>query len=179
MLRPVRRIVTENDENGKSRVWMDAPATNTITVLTELWTTDDTPGRNDSRIDMGAKSKKLEPPRRGTLFRYFQLPPESLVAHLSDAERWAQGRQWFADMNAADIWVDSPRHPSVHKSDSTDYIILLSGKITLVLDQEEVDLEPFDVVVQRGTNHAWANRGTEDALLMAVLVDESWQRSEA
>ena len=179
MLRPVRRIVTENDENGKSRVWMDGSATNTITVLTELWTTDDSRGRNDTRVDRGAQSTQLEPPRRGTLFRYFQLPPESLVAHLSDAERRAAGKQWFADMNAADIWVDSPLHPSMHKSDTTDYIILLSGKVTLVLDTEEVELQPFDVVVQRGTNHAWANRGTEEALLMAVLVDETWQRSES
>ena len=83
----------------------------------------------------------------------------------------SQGRQWFADMKAADIWVDSPRHPSVHKSDSTDYIILLSGKITLVLDQEEVDLEPLDVVVQRGTNHAWANRSNKHARVAFVLVD--------
>ena len=79
-------------------------------------------------------------------------------------------------MNASHIQVDTTRHPSMHKSDSTDYIILLSGRITLVLDHDEVDLEPLDVVIQRGTNHAWANRGTEDALLMAVLVDESWQR---
>ena len=176
MLRPVGRIVTENDENGKSRVWLDGPATNTITVLTELWTTDDSRGRNEIRADRGAASTQLEPPRRGTLFRYFQLPPESLVADLSAAERSAESRQWFADMNAEHIWVDSPRHPSMHKSDTTDYIILLSGTVTLVLDHGEVELQPFDVVVQRGTNHAWANRGTEEALLMAVLVDESWQR---
>jgi quercetin dioxygenase-like cupin family protein len=59
----------------------------------------------------------------------------------------------------------------MHQSPTTDYIILLKGKITLVLDTEEVDLQPLDVVIQRGTNHAWVNRGTEDALLMAVLVD--------
>ena len=176
MLRPVRRIVTENDENGRSRIWMDAAATNLITSLTELWRTDEEPGRNERKVDMAASSTQLEPPRRGTLFRYFQLPPESQVAHLSDVERWEQGRQWFVDMNASHIQVDTTRHPSMHKSDSTDYIILLSGRITLVLDHDEVDLEPLDVVIQRGTNHAWANRGTEDALLMAVLVDESWQR---
>jgi quercetin dioxygenase-like cupin family protein len=59
----------------------------------------------------------------------------------------------------------------MHKSKTTDYIILLKGQITLMLDDGEVDLQPLDVVVQRGTNHAWVNRGTEDALLMAVLVD--------
>jgi uncharacterized cupin superfamily protein len=59
----------------------------------------------------------------------------------------------------------------MHKSKTTDYIILLSGQITLMLDDGEVDLKPLDCVVQRGTNHAWINRGEEDALLMAVLVD--------
>jgi hypothetical protein len=177
MLRPVRRIVTENDENGKSRVWLDAPATKTITVLTELWLTDDKPGRNETRVDMAEKSTGIEPPRRGTIFRYFQLPPESLVAHLSDAERWEQGRQWFADMNASNMLVDTSKHPASHKSHTTDYIILLSGSVTLVLDLDEVELKPFDVVIQRGTNHAWANRGSEDALLMSVLVDESWHQA--
>jgi hypothetical protein len=43
--------------------------------------------------------------------------------------------------------------------------------VTLLLDQGEVDLKPFDVVVQRGTNHAWVNKGKEPALIAAVLVD--------
>ena len=59
----------------------------------------------------------------------------------------------------------------MHKTSTTDYIILLAGRITLVLDRGEVDLQPFDVVVQRGYNHAWVNRGDENALLMAALVD--------
>jgi quercetin dioxygenase-like cupin family protein len=71
------------------------------------------------------------------------------------------------------------RHPAMHKSNTTDYIILLSGSITLVLDTEERDLKPFDVVIQRGTNHAWVNRGSEDALLMAVLVDDGASNAEA
>ena len=39
------------------------------------------------------------------------------------------------------------------------------------LDYGEVHLKQFDVVIQRGTNHAWVNRGTEKALLAAVLID--------
>ena len=42
-----------------------------------------------------------------------------------------------------------------------------------LLDNEEVDLKPFDVVVQRGTNHAWVNNGDEPALLIAVLIDSN------
>ena len=62
--------------------------------------------------------------------------------------------------------------PGMHKSRTPDYIILLSGSIHLVLDKDEVELQPFDAVVQRGTNHSWLNRGTQDALLMAVLIDD-------
>jgi quercetin dioxygenase-like cupin family protein len=75
-------------------------------------------------------------------------------------------------MKGAHLQPDTSRHPTMHRSQTTDYIVLLSGQITLVLDKEERDLKPFDVVVQRATNHAWVNRGTEDALLMAVLVDD-------
>ena len=50
-------------------------------------------------------------------------------------------------------------------------IILLEGEVTLLLDAEEVDLKPFDVVIQRGTNHAWINKGPTTALLAAILID--------
>ena len=43
----------------------------------------------------------------------------------------------------------------------------------MILDEEEIDLKPFDVVVQRGTNHAWVNNGSEPALLIAVLIDSN------
>ena len=59
----------------------------------------------------------------------------------------------------------------MHKTETIDYIILLKGDVSLILDEDEVRLKPFDVVVQRGTNHAWVNHGDEPALLIAVLID--------
>ena len=59
----------------------------------------------------------------------------------------------------------------MHKTKTIDYIILLSGDVTLLLDEDEVRLKPFNVVVQRGTNHAWVSNGNEPALLIAVLID--------
>src|SRR6202000_2084717 len=143
----------------------------TIGVLTELWKTESTPASNAGTRDNAADSDRLEPPRAATLFRYFQTPPESLRSHLSTEERYKASADWFAEMNGGHLQPDTSRHPSMHKSKTTDYIILLAGEITLMLDDGEVDLKPLDCVVQRGTNHAWVNRGTEDALLMAVLVD--------
>lgn len=171
MLKQVRRIVTENDENGKSRVLFDGPADNVITVLTELWTTENGAHDHKTPVDMGGRSNSLEPPKGGTVFRFFEIAPESHSAHLSQEERQRVGREWFAAMGGGHLQPDTTRHETMHKSPTTDYIVLLSGQITLLLETEERDLKPFDVVIQRGTNHAWINRGNENALLLAVLVD--------
>lgn len=63
----------------------------------------------------------------------------------------------------------------MHQTKTIDYIILLEGDVTLLLDEDEVQLKPFNVVVQRGTNHAWINNGTEPALLIAVLIDSEFK----
>ena len=93
------------------------------------------------------------------------------MANLSDAKKRELWASLFKAMNASDAQPDTRRDPGMHRTPTTDYIILLSGQITLVLDKQEVDMRPFDTVIQRGTNHAWVNKGSEDALLMAVLVD--------
>ena len=79
--------------------------------------------------------------------------------------------QMFEAAGAAHVRVDTKRHPSMHKTDSVDYIVLLKGDVTALLDVGEVQMKPFDVLIQRGTNHGWVNYGTEPALLVAVLVD--------
>jgi mannose-6-phosphate isomerase-like protein (cupin superfamily) len=176
-MRQIRRIVTTDDAEGKSGVLIDGDASRTITVLTELWITGATAPDHRDRIDHAARSDRLEPPPGGTLFRFFEIAPESEMAHLSEAEKRKANADWFAAMNGAHLQPDTSRHPAMHRSHTTDYIILLSGEITLVLDKDERTLKPFDCVVQRGTNHAWVNRGAEPALLMAVLVDAKPGRS--
>jgi hypothetical protein len=59
----------------------------------------------------------------------------------------------------------------MHTTSTIDYVVVLRGRVTLLLDQAEVALCPFDVVVQRGTNHYWLNPGSDPALLMGVLLD--------
>ena len=59
----------------------------------------------------------------------------------------------------------------MHRTASIDYGIVLEGEITLILDDSEVTLRAGDVVVQRGTDHAWANRGDTIAKVVFVLVD--------
>lgn len=62
--------------------------------------------------------------------------------------------------------------PRRHRTDSVDYIVVLSGEIYMRLDGEEiVHLKAGDVLVQRGTIHDWFNKGSEPCVIAAVLVD--------
>ena len=59
----------------------------------------------------------------------------------------------------------------MHRTESVDYGIVIEGELTLVLDDSEVPLRVGSVVVQRGTNHAWANRSGRPCRMLFVLVD--------
>lgn len=59
----------------------------------------------------------------------------------------------------------------VHRTDSIDYIVVMSGEIDMELEAgEEVHLKAGDVMVQRGTVHNWINRGTESCVLAVILI---------
>ena len=169
----MRRIVTGNNDNGKSIVTIDGPPARSIGEdvggLFELWNTDGNEVISSDVIDRADDEIILSPPSGGTKFRYFQInplpegvPEDMLQEIAADA---------FEKVGAAHHRVDTSKHPAMHKTETVDYIILLQGDVTLILDEEEVDIKPFDVVIQRGTNHAWVNNGTEPALLIAVLID--------
>ena len=87
------------------------------------------------------------------------------------------GRAAFAEMGAADNIVENARHPFMHRTDSVDYAIILTGEIYMLLDNEDVHLKAGDVVVQRGTNHAWSNRGSETCIIAFVLIDAVTSRT--
>ena len=58
-----------------------------------------------------------------------------------------------------------------HRTDSVDYIVVISGEIEMELDDTLVRLKAGDVMVQRGTIHNWINRGTAPCVLAVILVD--------
>ena len=169
----MRRIITGHNQDGKSIVTLDGPPSRSIGEdvggLFELWNTDGSDIISTDEIDRADEDILLSPPSGGTKFRYFQInpTPEGVPADLIKEATAAA----FKKMGAAHHQVDTTRHPAMHKTNTIDYIILLKGDVTLLLDEQEVDLKPFDVVVQRGTNHAWVNNGTDTALFIAVLID--------
>lgn len=173
MLKDRRRVVTGHNANGKSVVVIDGPPARIFGTdmrgLAEIWNTDGGPVNNHDPADVADIDVVLSPVAHGTKFRFFAIAPEQ--PGLSDEEREVRIAERFAAMGAAHERPDTSRHPAMHQTGTVDYIILLSGEVTLLLDDDERTLKPFDVVVQRGTNHAWINKGTEVALLVAVLVD--------
>jgi quercetin dioxygenase-like cupin family protein len=61
--------------------------------------------------------------------------------------------------------------PRPHRTDSIDYLAVLSGSVTMELDDSKVELKAGDVLVQRGTFHNWVNNGTEPCIMAVVLID--------
>ncbi len=171
----MRRIITGHNQHGKSIITLDGPPARSIGEdvggLFEVWNTDGSDIISTDEIDKADVDILLSPPSGGTKFRYFQINP--LPEGVPDAMMQEIAADAFEKIGAAHHRVDTKKHPAMHKTETIDYIILLQGDVTLILDEEEIDLKPFDVVVQRGTNHAWVNNGDEPALLIAVLIDSN------
>lgn len=171
MPRPIRRVVTGHDGNGKAVVVMDGPAPNVVTsrhrpgARTNLWRTG--PASREGERDEAAADVKftLEPLSNGTNFRISEYPPET------EADAEIDGEKAFAEVGAAHRIVKGARHPFMHRTDTVDYAIVLEGEIVLLLDEEDIHLKAGDVVIQRGTNHAWANRSDKLCRIAFILVD--------
>lgn len=171
----IRRVVTGHDEHGKAVVVSDEYATQILmrasrpgVTMTNLWQTDETPARFDGAEESLTEPFVLHPPKNGTIFRIIEFLPED-----PDVLATLDGKTAFAEMGASHNIVEGARHPFMHRTDSVDYAVILSGSITMLLDEEQDDvlLHAGDVVIQRGTNHAWSNRGTEPCHIMFVLID--------
>lgn len=171
MFRDVRRIVTGHNAAGKSCLWKVGPAAEVVDLpgmrLSEIWRTESAPARVDGEEDMGARGGGLEPGEQGSHVVFFEVAPRG-TARTGNAE--AANRDAFERIGAAETRGNTARHPGMHRTRTIDYVILLDGEITLILEEEEITLKPFDMVVQRGTDHAWENRGDRPALLAGVLI---------
>jgi hypothetical protein len=165
-LPPVRRIVTGNDANGNSRIVEDAPASAIRTVAerpgyraVNVWRTN---------ADAVEKHQGILPPKDGTILRIIDFPPEP-----KDPEE----RQRRIAATFGGIFKDAShdkrdgKHPGMHTTATVDYAIVLEGEIWAVMDQGETLMRAGDVLIQRGTNHAWANRSGKTARIAFVLID--------
>jgi len=177
----LRRIVTGHDANGKAVVIEDAPTPGVKTtpnrpgvVFNNMWRTE-SEVRYDGPSETVDPDVPLPPPPGGTMFRIIEFPPESKIEQV-DAET---ARKAFQEYGAGDAHQSdaNSRHAFMHRTETVDYAICLKGTMTMLLDDSEVVMHPGDTMIQRGTNHAWANRGDEPCLMAFVLIDAKGERA--
>jgi hypothetical protein len=171
----IRRIVTGHNEHGQSIFIKDGLAphvyqrTAESVCITELWQTRSSPAENGGWEEATDQPLRLQPPPNGTVFRIISfLPNEQQKAGL--AEQQARGDDGTGIVDALNKATAS-RAPGFHATDTTDYVIVLSGEICALMDEGELLLRTGDVLVQRATNHAWINRSARPAVLAFVLID--------
>jgi hypothetical protein len=176
MPRPIRRVVTGHNAQGKAIFIADGPAPAVFdrgpgaTAVTELWETGTTPASNAGNADptVGG-AQRLPPPKNGSKFRVVEYPPDSTrvaAIHASGAATDANAKSEGYVRDTA-----NKRHPGFHKTATIDYAIVLSGEIYALMDEGELLLKAGDVLIQRGTNHAWSNRTGQPCCIAFVLID--------
>ena len=144
---PIRRVVTGHDQNKVAKVLIDAPATNskgpgTGLVSTLIWSTDRTP----AQVPLGEEIEDMGERVLGS------APPPS-------------GSRFTV--------IEFPPGvvSAMHRTETIDYVIVIEGEIDMDMDDSTVKLHHGDVMVQRGTNHAWVNRSDKKSRVAFVLID--------
>jgi mannose-6-phosphate isomerase-like protein (cupin superfamily) len=172
-----RRVVTGHDPQGQSIIASDAASPHVMPIMdqpnfavTDFWKTFATPADNGlaAANDPCALPVQVAPPASGSVFRVVQFPPDKDWA----AKAAAMGGSVAIDETAKSASKGGEvRHAHMHRTRSIDYAIVLSGEIWAVMDVGETKLVAGDVLVQRGTNHAWANRSSTPCVIAFVLID--------
>ena len=144
---PIRRVVTGHDASNVAKIIFDAPATNAKhpqpgLVSTMMWCTDGAP----AAIPIGEHPEDMGARVLGT------APP-------SHGTRFA-----VIDFPPGNV-------PHMHRTETVDYVIVIEGEIEMDMDSSTVKLKAGDIMIQRGTNHAWANRSGKRTRVAFVLVD--------
>ena len=163
-----RRIVTALDQHGKSYIKHDGETPGYLdldrAINEEIWIDDpNQSGPIDQHDPAAAAQFNLSPPLGGSCVRVFTFIPNALQTH--DPAVIASAASKFNTGDSMD-----PDNPGMHTTASIDYGIVLSGQITLELDQGTIDLNVGDIVVQRATPHAWRNLSDEPCTMLFVLI---------
>lgn len=147
--RVVRRVVTGHEHNNVAKVILDGPASNVKRPAPTfgsiaIWASDTMP----VQIPAG-QADEIED--CGQRILPTQPPPN--------------GTRFIV------MEFDPGAESAMHRTETIDYIACLEGEIDMDMDNSRVTLRAGDVMVQRGTNHAWMNRSKARARLAIVLID--------
>jgi mannose-6-phosphate isomerase-like protein (cupin superfamily) len=166
-LKPIRRVVTGNDERGRSKVVWDGPAPNAHTTEipgrghTDFWVWNESPAPLSRESDDGNLPYDFPGPPKGGHWRATQAParpdnydsandPNAVPVH--EPKEHSLGRRW--DRGGANTYGGG-----MHKTETVDYAILLEGERSLVLDDGEITWRPGDVIIDVGAWHQWMGSG--------------------
>lgn len=174
----VRRVVTGHDKDGKAIVISDGPAPlvhvnprDPDWYSTDIWRTHEIPQSIvASAPEPTLGPRRQMPTKRGSVLRINHFAPETEEVRNMTPEDSRNAFAALGNETAATFGKDG-RHPLMHRTETIDYAIVLSGEITMVLDKEDVELKTGDIVVQCGTNHAWSNRSGAPCVVAFVLID--------
>ena len=158
MAQTPRRIVTGHDETGKSIFLEDGPtpqfndANNERVTYFELWNTEGSPApiRAVEPKEPNDRPLQIPPPPGGSIIRMVDIKPGNYKTMAPRADG---------------------KSPAMHRTRTIDYAIVMDGEIWAVLDDDETLMQVGDVLVQRGTDHAWENRSDRPCRMLYILVD--------
>jgi hypothetical protein len=178
----VRRVVTGHDVEGRAVIQEDRPVPRVQRIggehgplFFEVWNTRETPARIDRASgEPDERGISLAPPKNGTRIRVLDIPPDDASLDTLSPE---QIKAHFGEVAAADASShtgDGSRHAFMHRTETVDYGIMLEGELTLIMDVGETIVRAGDIVVQRGTNHGWANRSGRTCRIAFVLIDGAY-----
>jgi len=180
----IHRVVTGHDANGKGVIVSDGPLPTVVEmaalpgmIFHEIWETHGMPAPVDNCPDPTLGDTMHGPPKNGTRIRFVDFPPDASYVGKPDVA--PNMKALFDQVNNPEglrTKADSP-HPMMHCTEAIDYGIVTDGEMTLILDDSEVELRPGSVVIQRGTNHAWANRSDKPSRMLFIQIDGKYAPS--
>lgn len=175
----IRRVVTGHAADGRAVIVEDglAPVVRTDPqrpgyAMTQLWITDAMPVPLGNHPDPTQRPITLSPPAGGSVVRIVDFPPAGQELSAADEETARKAFAMYGQSEALTAHQKRPRrHPFMHRTATLDYAVVLSGEIVMLLDDSEVTLKAGEMLVQRGTHHAWTNRTTQPCRVLFVLQD--------
>ncbi|WP_236792134.1 cupin domain-containing protein [Amycolatopsis sp. GM8] len=172
-LKPVRRVVTGLDAEGRSTVVSDEICPFSFAFpgipdygATDIWRTP-VPADNSDPAEPCYTPFEVEPAAGGLVFRVSQFPPDELF--VADFDREAA---WGAMPGTKHVAEGATfGNGTMHVTTTVDCAVIISGEIYAQLEDGEVKLSAGDTLVQRGTVHGWSNRSSENCVIVFVLID--------
>ena len=166
-IRPIRRVVTGNDAQGRSRVLFDSAAPNVKaspfqkgTSMTDIWVFQSCPAvisgeRDDGNLPFRFVVQSAAKPKDYDAAKDAFIKPEH-PPRKTEGGTWERGGQNLFTTR-------------IHKSETLDYGILLSGERILITDDGRRVIKPGDVVIQIGSWHAWTNPSQESQMAFVMM----------